>query len=419
MIPKKTTKMIVKDGNGDYLQLLPEAYTDSALNASSSDPISNAAAMSALNAAAERVTELSLFKVMDEEPTALNTQGTADKAIFAWIQPETWSITESIYDASEDYGQIPFCLYGIENASITIDWGDGTIEEYAAENAVEHECPTHEYAAAGNYTITMESQDFSRIYLQVIFIEGSECPRYYLSTLKSINSPLPKIAGVQGQSADWDDETGNYAWISQDNSFASCFFFASNLESIPSNLFKNNSSVTDFSYCFLNCTSLQSIPSGLFDSNTAATGFNGCFSGCSSLQSIPSGLFDKNTAATRFDYCFNSCSSLTSIPAGLFDRNTAATNFDSCFYRCSSLQSIPEELFDKNTAATSFYYCFRNCSSLADFTLHIGSSSVSSCNSFVTNQSGTTRTIYVPSGSTTQTTFNAVASSLGLTVIGE
>lgn len=336
-IAKKKAKMIVKDGNGDYLQLLPETEVDAELDGESSKPVACSAVAEALSGIEDAASNTGAIKVMDEEPTTLNTAEYTGETLFAWVQPETWSITESIYDAGE-YGQIPFCLYGIENASITIDWGDGTIEEYTAEDAVEHECPTHEYAAAGNYTITMESRDFSRIYLQVIFVEGSECPRYYLSALKSINSPMPKIAGVQGQSADWDDETGNYAWISQDNFLRACFFYASNLESIPSNLFENNSSVTDFSYCFLNCTSLQSIPSELFNSCTAAINFDGCFS---------------------------------------------------------------------------------NCTSLNDFTLHIGSSSVFSCYSFVTKKTGTTRTIYVPSGSTTQTTFNAVASTLGLTIIGE
>jgi hypothetical protein len=68
---------------------------------------------------------------------------------------------------------------------------------------------------------------------------------------------------------------------------------------------------------------------------------------------------------------------------------------------------------------TSFEHCFSICSSLTDFTLHIGSSLVSNCSYFVTKKTGTTRTIYVPNNSTTQTTFNSVASSLGLTIIGE
>jgi len=76
-------------------------------------------------------------------------------------------------------------------------------------------------------------------------------------------------------------------------------------------------------------------------------------------------------------------------------------------------------LFASNTNVTNFNNAFQDCTQLTDFTLHIGSSSVSSCSSFATLKSGANRTIYVPSGSTTETTFNAVASSLGLTIIGE
>ena len=92
------------------------------------------------------------------------------------------------------------------------------------------------------------------------------------------------------------------------------------------------------------------------------------------------------------------------------------TNFNSCFQGCTSLQSIPSGLFDSNTAVTNFQYCFYGCSSLTDFTLYIGSSSVTSCSSFVSKKSGTTRIVYVPDSSTTYTKFTAVASTLGLTV---
>ncbi len=203
------------------------------------------------------------------------------------------------------------------------------------------------------------------------------------------------------------------------NSFLYCFYDCRSLQSIPAGLFDKNTAVTSFGFCFYDCRSLQSIPSGLFDKNTAVTGFSRCFQNCTSLQTIPSGLFDKNTAVTTFIECFDSCSSLQSIPAGLFDKNTAVTSFYGCFYNCRTLQSIPSGLFDKNTAVTTFNGCFNHCSSLSDFNIHIGSSLVSNCSNFVTLNSNATRTVYVPSGSTTETTFNAAASTLGLTIIGE
>jgi hypothetical protein len=392
MIPKKTTKMIVKDGSGNLVQLLPEIETVSTIDASSDVPVSNAALASALEDIEDSLPASALLDVMDEEPTALNTTELDDEALIVWIPPERWSITIDTEAANEGdrMGQIPFCLYGVEDASMKVDWGDGTIETHTSANAVQNSCLTYEYASAGEYTIKMESNDFSRLYLWTSIYGQEGEPAVYLVTLKSINESLPQIAGVHG----W--------WYNEDIEE----------EEIGDN---DNS----FYGCFSGCTSLQSIPAGLFDKNTAVTNFGSCFQNCSLLQSIPSGLFDKNTAVTNLNSCFRACSTLQSIPERLFDKNTAVTNFSYCFYNCSSLQSIPSELFDKNTAATGFNYCFYGCSTLADFTLHIGSSSVSNCSSFVTKKTGTTRTVYVPSGSTTQTKFNTVASTLGLTVVGE
>lgn len=201
--------------------------------------------------------------------------------------------------------------------------------------------------------------------------------------------------------------------------FNYCFYYCTSLQSIPSNLFDNNTAATSFTSCFYNCTSLQSIPEGLFDNNTAITNFNYCFCGCTSLTSIPSGLFDNNTAVTSFNDCFSSCYSLHSIPEGLFDNNTAVTSFDSCFYSSRSLQMIPEMLFATNLNAENFDFCFYDCTTINGFTLHIGSNAVSSCSNFVSKNDTYVRTIYVPLNSTTQTTFNGVASSLSLTIVGE
>ena len=148
------------------------------------------------------------------------------------------------------------------------------------------------------------------------------------------------------------------------------------------------------------------------------------FNGCTKLTSIPSGLFDNLNGITDFSQCFASCG-ITSIPNNLFNYNTAATNFSYCFALCPSLTSFPSNLFVNNTAVTTFEGCFMSLSAwgvpaiFTDFTLHIGSSIVSNAANFVELTSGTTRTVYVPNGSTTHTTFNAIAADTGLTIIGE
>ncbi len=445
-ITKKKTKMIVKDGNGGLLQLLPETEVDAELDEESSNPVASSAVAEALSGIEDAASNMGAIKVMDEEPTALNTTEYAGETLIAWVQHESWSITINTEAETEGdrMGQIPFCLYGVEDASMKVDWGDGTIETHTSANAVQNSCLTYEYASAGEYTIKMESNDFSRLYLWTSIYGQEGEPAVYLVTLKSINESLPQIAGVHGW---WYNEDIEEEEIGDnDNSFYGCFSGCTSLQSIPAGLFDNNTAATDFgacfndctslqsiplglfdnnvaviyfTECFYNCSSLQSIPSGLFDHNIAVTYFDYCFRGCHSIQSIPSGLFDNNVAVTSFERCFQNCTSIQSIPSGLFDNNVAVTDFTECFYHCTFLQSIPSGLFDNNVAVTSFEHCFSICSSLTDFTLHIGSSLVSNCSYSVTKKTGTTRTIYVPNNSTTQTTFNSVASSLGLTIIGE
>ena len=297
---------------------------------------------------------------------------------------------------------IPFNLYGHSSTCIMyVDWGDGSSSTLTPSSYSTYGYPdasVHSYANSGEYTISIGSENWESIYHYanntysgVGSISSSNATKhlyYYHNTVTDILTPLPKIAGTRYCTS----SSYNYRYGTLNNSFA---------------------------YLMYGCSKLKSIPSGLFDNNTAVTGFEYCLDNCSSLQSIPSGLFDNNTAATSFSYCFYGCSSLQSIPSGLFDNNTAATTFYSCFENCTSLQSIPAGLFTENTAATSFGYCFSRCSALNDFEIHIGSSKVSYAMYFITFKSGTARQIYVPTSSTTYTTFSNVASNLGLTVIGE
>ena len=289
--------------------------------------------------------------------------------------PPCWSITidTEAKTAGSKMGEISLIFNpndeASQNASMTVDWGDGTVVTYTPETACGYTYPQHEYAIAGIYDILIESNDFDKLYMESHFTDEGQFygPETYLTTLKRINNALPKIKGMH-------------------------FYYHNDYVSTED-----------------------------FDGSGGNNGNidYGFFCGCESLESIPEDLFVNNTNITNF-YCFLcGCTSLQSIPENLFANNIAATDFEGCFRGCRSLQSVPENLFINNTQVTNFKDCFMGCSSLADFTLHIGSSSVSSCSYFVTNKSGTTRTIYVPSGSTTQTTFNATASSLGLTVIGE
>ena len=289
-------------------------------------------------------------------------------------------------------------------ASLTIDWGDGNAVELQPSSVVEANL-IHTYATAGTYQITVLSSNWSDYkFMAVNYVESSDPStsdpviQTFRDKLVSLDSPMPPLAN-----------TDLIYW----------FQYCQHLTTINSHLFYNLPNVTSAKGCFARCESLASIPEGLFAKNTAITSFSECFRNCFGIQTIPEGLFANNAAATDFSNCFSWCDLVPSIPEGLFANNAAATNFSGCFGRCHEIQTIPENLFANNTAATTFYNCFYNCNKLGGFTIHIGSSLVTNASDFVSAKSGTTRIIYVPSSSTTQTTFNGQATSLKLTIRGE
>jgi hypothetical protein len=106
---------------------------------------------------------------------------------------------------------------------------------------------------------------------------------------------------------------------------------------------------------------LTTIPTDLFKYNTAVTDFvdttylsDGIFRSCASLTTIPAGLFDYNTAVTHFNWAFG-YSGITAIPANLFKYNTAVTSFDYTFYECDYAVFNIQIFYTTGDEATRFF----------------------------------------------------------------
>jgi hypothetical protein len=264
-----------------------------------------------------------------------------------------------------------------------IDWGDGStpsrVASYNDANA------THIYATAGTYQIKINGiiESFyvnnagtlrttikkviawGRYQFKELSFYGcanlNELPTVSVSKLRFEGTSLLRGFCTTGLLS---IPTDLFRYSTKVTNFQSCFCSCTSLTSIPTDLFRYNTAVTTFLQCFYNCTSLTSIPTDLFRYNTAVTIFLDCFYNCTSLISIPTDLFRYNTAVTTFQGCFNGCSSLASIPTDAFRYNTAVTTFESCFLNCSSLASISTDLFRYNTAVTTFIYCLYGCTAL-------------------------------------------------------
>ena len=284
-----------------------------------------------------------------------------------WVRPADWLSLPIVEESDQKFVGL-YAVYP-ENANFvalsasgayTVDWGDGTITNYAAG------------VVAGR-----------NIDYNAAVLVGSECSRGYRQTIitvtpqsgQSLTSMSLAVkhsqTGLQSYATGWLDctvslhETGTFSLYSSEirhrnleqfqlltNStvdFSNMFNHCSSLQSVP---LLNTAVGTNFSNMFGNCAALKSVPL----LNTAAgTNFASMFSSCPSLQSVP---LLNTTAGTNFSNMFSACPYLQSIPL----LNTAAgTNFSSMFSYCSSIQSIPL----LNTAAgTSFNNMFSYCTSL-------------------------------------------------------
>ena len=242
----------------------------------------------------------------------------------------------------------------IIGSNITIDWGDGTQENYETTGYFTHQYSVDQ-STEYDIKITGDIKGLNSEKLTNYVIIGIK--QWGTSKLESMEDafyrqPLRTIA---------NDESGALQYVT---SFYNTFNECSSLTSIPPRLFDKCTKVTSFGYAFYGCSSLTSIPEGLFDNCTEVTSFGATFSGCTSLTSIPKGLFENCIKVTSFYDTFNECSSLKSIPDGLFENCTEVTNFYGTFDKCSSLTSIPPRLFENCTKVTNFSYTFWRCSSL-------------------------------------------------------
>ncbi len=430
----------LKNTVGELIPFYPVTKESCITDVNTGDNISDA--VYSIQNTVERLSNSGGIKVLYEDDdsaieTFINNQ--SNESMVVALEPDYWSYTVDtrLYDNTETNAKtsIPFDLYNVNDASIKVDWGDNTTStftssDYSSNTTLNSSSSTsfiHTYENPGIYTVKISSSNFYKvkIYNNSNTTYGGSPLSYYRGTLIEINNPLPELNITDFQyflsycrklTTLTEDLFKNNTQIT---SFENCFKYCSSLITIPENLFRYNINVTQFGNCFSYCSSLTSIPENLFKYNIAVTDFGACFKNCTSLTSIPENLFRYNTAVTTFTYCFESCTTLTSIPENLFRYNINVTQFGNCFWKCSALTSIPENLFKYNINAVYFGYCFNSCSSLGNFAIHIGSSLVTASHSFVTKKTGTTRTVYVPNNSTTKTTFNGVASSLGLTVIGE
>jgi hypothetical protein len=205
-----------------------------------------------------------------------------------------------------------FNLRSTGTVDYEVDWGDGD-----AETSTLNVLP-HTYAA-GNYVLTIDSDDVYRPYFNS---SGDE----------------DQITSVAiGAGADLGTDLTS-AWAG-----------ANNMTSFTCP-FDVTSSVTNFFRAWFQCSGLSSF--ALIDTSSG-TSFSSAWNGCSGLSSFPAIDFGNGTIFFRSWY---QCSGLSSFPANMFDATgtLSANAFNSAWSSCAlTAQSIENILVSLDTNGAS------------------------------------------------------------------
>jgi hypothetical protein len=260
--------------------------------------------------------------------------------------------------------------------TVTVDWGDGTTPDTLTGTStfVVQWTPTHNYAASGDYVITLTVNGE----MGVSGLSGTNQNSYILRHSSSATG-----INIAYQSAVNKIELGTGVKNIDSSAFAGCYSLTSinipdGVTSISSTAFYNCRALTSINipdsvmdvgpYAFTNCSSLTSIniPDSVTDVGTYA------FAACYSLTSIniPDSVTNVGT------YAFNNCYSLVSINISNGVTSIASGAFQNCYSLVSI--NIPDSLMSIGDSA------FNNCYGVRfyDFSNYTVVPTLSSTNAF-------------------------------------
>ena len=339
------------------------------------------------------------------------TGGTVDAN--SWVRPSDWlampTVLETeqkivgllpVFNAPENY--VSFACEDYYSEDYTVDWGDGTVENFPSGSRA-----THSYVYGDISSATESSRGYRQVLVTITPQAGQNLRNIDFGTTelnpgqRIHRSPwLDLIISMPQAYSDIDPvypftgcdllERIQILNLGTANSlrrgvYGSVFKDMTALRYIS---IKNCSGVTDYTGLFDGCISLTNA----VIQNSAATLTDSMFQGCNNLKVAP--LFD-TSSVTSMGYMFANCEGLLSVP--LYD-TSSVTNMQNMFENCYSLESVP--LLDTgsvtnmssmfkwawrlksvplfNTAnVTDFYYMFGYCHRLLGVPLFNVSSATS------------------------------------------
>ena len=275
--------------------------------------------------------------------------------------------------------ELPFGSTGPFMEPVDIDWGDGTIE-----TKTEGTFPSHTYATAGDYKVSVKSGTGK---IPVVNFDGQGGHPAPANLIKDID-----YVYCTWTSSSYGGTGGRHGIATRlNNTFRLCSQLTCEF---PKHMFENQPNLHTLAHSFRNTAWTGPIPPRMFENNVALRYISNGFNGAQFTGSLPEDLFANNKNLQELYGLFVDATRLTgSIPAGflrnqtelwyagslfynnnslsgtipptLFANCTKLTHLAYAFYRCSNLTgAIPEDLFANCPEVTSFAYAFQICSKL-------------------------------------------------------
>lgn len=337
-------------------------------------------------------------------------------ATSSWTRPTDWLAIPSpltdeviglmaVYDDDANYVAMQ-CA-----GAYTVDWGDGSIINYAT-NVV----ASHQYTFSALSAGTTTSKGFRQALVRITPQAGQ--------TLTSVNFGITNPTIGKSFAPGWlEFDSRTPTALPLYNASSNIIRYArlekitvrqmgtQNINNWCSNLFNLKSvyiEPSETSHCtaansaFQNCYALEEV--NLFDTSLV-TNVTSMFINCYNLQTVPNFNF---SSTTNVNSIFNNCASLTTVPAFLMGTDcfnmflacnslvtvglmvtTNVVTFTSMFQNCQSLTSVP---LINTASGTNFTSMFAGCNSLMEIPLF---NTVSATN-FTSFFNGAQNMMYIP-----------------------
>jgi hypothetical protein len=149
-----------------------------------------------------------------------------------------------------------------------------------------------------------------------------------------------------------------------------CFYsdsFANQITTIPDELFKNLSLVTDFGLCFRGRSAITTIGKDILANCVSATNLGGFLLDTGIIE-IPEGMLDDLVNLEDVSSFCRYCESLETVPSSLFDNCTKLNNIRGAFYNDFSITSSVPPLWEREWEDyTQYEGCYYNCTSASNY----------------------------------------------------